>query len=80
MQEREQCETKREDHEHEDAEPGVGQVVHRTAWIGGLAPVAEDELEREDGEGDVEHAPGDETDEARGSCPLVRCWAWSSCG
>ena len=73
VEEREHCEAENEDHHDDDAEVGVRQVVHRTARIGGFAAVAEHELEREDAQGEVEDASGDETDNARRSRPLIRC-------
>ena len=69
VQEREQGEAQHQDHEDEDAESVLREIVHCATGVGVLAPVPEDELEREDSEGEVEGAPSDETDEPSGPCP-----------
>ena len=70
VQECKRGEADHQDHEYDDAEPVVREIVHRAPGVGVLASVSENELEREHCERDIERPACDEPDEPGGADSL----------
>jgi hypothetical protein len=71
VHQRESGEANAQDCEHEDAEPILGEIMHRAAGVCVLASIPEDERERQNRQQEVEDSSRDEADEAGGVATLA---------